>query len=90
MNKADLIEAVAEIEGMSKKKAAEAVNVVFNKIKEALSKTDKVQLVGFGTFGVVKRKAKVGRNPQTGKKINIPSKLVPKFTPSKELKSICK
>ncbi len=90
MNKADLIGAVAEIEGMTKKKAAEAVSVVFDKIKEAIAKGEKVQVVGFGTFSVVERKARTGRNPQTGKKIKIPAKKTPKFTPGKELKESCK
>jgi len=90
LNKADLIGAVAEIEGMTKKKAAEAVNIVFDKLKEAMAKGDKVQLVGFGTFSVAERKARTGRNPQTGKKIKIKAKKVPKFKAGKELKEACK
>ncbi|MEM2936709.1 MAG: HU family DNA-binding protein, partial [Candidatus Bathyarchaeia archaeon] len=54
--------------------------------KSALKKKDKVTLVGFGTFSVLQRKARKGRNPRTGKEINIPAKKVPKFTAGKELK----
>ena len=86
MNKAELIEAVAK-ETCTKVEAANAVNMVFDTIAKALKKGDSVTLVGFGTFVVRKRKARIGRNPQTGKKINIPAKKVPAFKPGKELKN---
>ena len=91
MNKSDLVNAVMEIEGLkiTKKGAVEIINTVLDKIKDALSTGNKVQLVGFGTFSVVKRKARQGRNPRTGKKIKIPARKVPKFSASKELKKAC-
>jgi len=91
VNKSDLVNAVMEIEGLkiTKKGAVEIINTVLDKIKDALSTGNKVQLVGFGTFSVVKRKARQGRNPRTGKKIKIPARKVPKFSASKELKKAC-
>ena len=85
MTKADLISAVAET-GMSKKEAAAAVDAVIDAIKGALAKGEKVSLIGFGSFSVKKRKARTGRNPQTGKALKIPAKKVPIFSPSKGLK----
>ncbi len=89
MNKAELIEAVAK-ETCTKAEAANAVNLVFDSIAKALKKGDSVTLVGFGTFLVRKRKARVGRNPQTGKKINIAARKVAAFKPGKELKNMVK
>ena len=89
MNKAELIEAVSK-ETCTKVEASNAVNLVFDTIAKALKKGDSVTLVGFGTFVVRKRKARIGRNPQTGKKINIPAKKVPAFKPGKELKNAVK
>lgn len=85
MNKAELIEAVAKTT-CTKVEAANAVNSVFDSIAKALKKGDSVTLVGFGTFSVKKRKARIGRNPQTGKEIKIAAKKVPAFKPGKELK----
>ncbi len=85
MNKAELIEAVAKIT-CTKAEAGNAVNAVFDNIAKALKKGDSVTLVGFGTFSVKKRKARIGRNPQTGKEIKIAAKKVPAFKPGKELK----
>lgn len=86
MNKTDLIDAVVESSGLSKKDAANSVEAVFNAISDALSKGDKVQLVGFGNFEVRKREARNGRNPQTGESIEIPASNVPSFKPGKALK----
>jgi DNA-binding protein HU-beta len=85
MNKADLINEVAEVVS-SKKEAQGAVDCVLNSITSALKKGDTVTLVGFGTFKVVKRKARSGRNPQTGEEIRISASKAPKFTPGKALK----
>ncbi len=85
MNKAELIEAVAKIT-CTKAEAGNAVNAVIDNIAKALKKGDSVTLVGFGTFSVKKRKARIGRNPQTGKEIKIAAKKVPAFKPGKELK----
>ncbi len=85
MTKADLISAVAET-GMSKKEAGAAVDAVIDAIKGALAKGEKVGLIGFGSFSVKKRKARTGRNPQTGKAIKIKAKNVPVFSAGKGLK----
>ena len=85
MTKADLVAAVAET-GMTKKDAAAAVDTVISSITGALKKGDKVSLVGFGSFSVKKRKARTGRNPQTGAAIKIKAKKVPVFSAGKALK----
>ncbi|MBI4727527.1 HU family DNA-binding protein [candidate division TA06 bacterium] len=87
MNKAELIEAVAKVT-CTKVEAAAAVNGVIDSIAKALKKGESVTLVGFGTFSVKKRKARIGRNPQTGKEIKIAAKKVPAFKPGKELKEM--
>lgn len=89
MNKAELIDEVAKVT-CSKKEAAEAVNATFAAIQKALKKGDTVTLVGFGTFGVSKRKARKGRNPQTGEAIKIAAKKVPVFKAGKGLKDAVK
>ena len=86
MTKAELIDAVAANVGISKKAAAEAVDSVFKNVTKALKRGDKYTHVGFGTFGVVKRAAREGRNPQTGAMIRIPARNVVKFTAGKALK----
>ena len=88
MNKAQLIEQVAKKLGTSKSKAADAVEAVINPIKASLKKGQKVQLVGFGSFSVRKRKARTGRNPQTGATIQKSARKVPAFTPGAELKKV--
>lgn len=89
MNKADLVAEVAKLVG-SKGKAEDAVTCVFDTITKALKKGQTMTLVGFGTFSVGKRKARVGRNPQTGKEIKIAAKKVPKFSAGKALKNAVK
>ncbi len=89
MNKADLINKVSEVVS-SKKDAQAAVNCTINSITEALSGNDSVTLVGFGTFKTAFRKARKGRNPQTGQEIDIAEKNVPKFVPGKILKDAVK
>jgi nucleoid DNA-binding protein len=85
MNKADLIEEVAKVVN-TKKEAQAAVDCVLATISKALKKKDAVTLIGFGTFKVTKRKARKGRNPQTGEVIKLKAKNVPKFVPGKALK----
>jgi nucleoid DNA-binding protein len=85
MNKKELINEVAKAMN-TKKDAQAAVDCVFSTITKALKKKDTVTLVGFGTFKVSRRKARKGRNPQTGEKIKIKAKNVPKFLPGKALK----
>ena len=89
MNKADLIEEVAKVT-CSKKEAVAVVDTMLATIKKALKKGDAVTLVGFGTFDVKKRKARTGRNPQTGKAIKIAAKKVPVFRAGKGLKDAVK
>ena len=79
MNKAELISAIATDAGVTKSVASKVLESVINNVTESLKKGDKVTLVGFGTFSVTKRKARTGRNPQTGKEIEIPAKKVAKF-----------
>lgn len=86
MNKTDLVNAVAEKAELTKKEAEKAVNAVFASIEEALSRGEKVQLVGFGTFEVRDRAERTGRNPKTGEEILIPASKVPAFKPGKALK----
>ncbi len=89
MNKGDLINKVAEVIG-SKRDAQLAVDCVITSITDALTNKDSVTLVGFGTFKTAERKARKGRNPQTGDAINIPARNVPKFVPGKALKDSIK
>ena len=86
MNKSELIQAVAEAVDMPKASAAKAVDAVVEKIKNSLADGDAVTLIGFGTFTVRERAARVGRNPRTGKPINIKAAKVPVFKPGKALK----
>ena len=86
MNKAELIAAVAEKAGLSKKDSEAAVNAALDAITAALQEGDKVQLVGFGSFEVKSRAARIGRNPKTKESIEIPASKVPVFKPGKALK----
>ena len=79
MNKKELVENIADTVDISKATAEKALNGILATISDTLKKGDKVTLVGFGTFSVAKRKARKGRNPQTGKTINIPAKNVAKL-----------
>ena len=88
MTKADLIEAVHEkLNTHSKKDAADIVESVFETIKETLSLGEKIKISGFGNFVVNKKKARVGRNPQTGDEIIISARRVLSFKPSQVLKN---
>jgi DNA-binding protein HU-beta len=87
MNKGDLVDAVVTIVG-KKTVAEDAINCVLDTIAKALKKGDKVTLIGFGTFSVVKRAARTARNPQTGKPIKVKAKKVPKFVAGKKLKDM--
>ena len=91
MNKGDLVNEVAKVVS-TKKEAKAAVDCVFSSITNALKKkkSEPVTLVGFGTFKVQKRKARKGRNPQTGEEIKIKAKRVPKFVAGKALKDAVK
>ena len=86
MNKADLVDKIAASTGISKTSAAAAIDTIVDAVTVALKKGDRVTLVGFGTFSVSHRKARNGRNPQTGKVLKIAARRVAKFTPGVELK----
>jgi len=86
MNKADLIDRIAAGSGISKAQAATAIDTAVDSITGALKKGDRVALIGFGTFSAAQRKARNGRNPQTGATIKIAARRVAKFTPGAELK----
>ncbi len=86
MNKAELVAAVAEKAGLSKKDSEKAVNAAFDTISAELAAGGKVQLVGFGSFETKKRDARVGRNPRTKEEIQIPASRVPAFKAGKALK----
>ncbi|GAB4419155.1 MAG: HU family DNA-binding protein [Thermodesulfovibrionales bacterium] len=86
MTKAELIDKVASSAGLSKADASKALDATLNAVKASLKKGQKVTLVGFGTFSVIKRKSRKGRNPRTGEVITIPAAKTPKFTSGKALK----
>jgi DNA-binding protein HU-beta len=90
MTKADLIEAVAGGADISKAAAGKAIDTFTGAITKSLKKGKKVTLVGFGTFSVSKRKARKGRNPQTGETIKIAATKLPKFSAGKALKTAVK
>ncbi|HED13806.1 MAG TPA: HU family DNA-binding protein [Gammaproteobacteria bacterium] len=86
MNKSELVEHVANASDLSKAAAQRAVEAVFTSIAEAMSSGDSVSVVGFGTFSVSDRQARIGRNPKTGENIEIAACKVPKFKAGKSLK----
>jgi len=86
VNKADLIDAIAKDVSIAKSAAANVIDSFIETVKRSLKKGEKVTLMGFGSWEVRERAARVGRNPQTGKEIKIKAKKVPKFNPGKELK----
>ncbi len=87
MTKADIVEALYEKVGFSKKEAADLVELVFETIKNTLSQGDKIKISGFGNFIVREKRSRVGRNPQTGQTIEISSRRVLTFRPSQVLRS---
>ncbi len=86
MNKAELVAAMAENAGLSKKDSEKALAAFVSVVTDELKKGEKVQLVGFGTFEVAARPERTGRNPQTKKAIKIPASKAPKFKAGKALK----
>jgi DNA-binding protein HU-beta len=85
MNKAELIDAIASSAKLSKADAGRALEATVESIHKALKKGDRIGLVGFGSFSVTKRAARIGRNPQTGKEIKIAAKKVVKFKAGSDL-----
>lgn len=90
MNKAQLIEKIAGETNMTKAETERFLDITIENIKKTVKKGDDVKLVGFGTFTKAKRKARTGRNPQTGKAIKIPAAWYPKFRPGAEFKELVK
>lgn len=90
MNKEQLVQEVAKVAKVSQKEAGEVLNAIISVIETAVSKDDKVTLVGFGTFESRKRAARTGRNPQTGAEIKIAAKKVPAFSAGKKFKDLLK
>jgi DNA-binding protein HU-beta len=91
MNKSEIAQHMVKDSTIIKNNAIKVIDTLVTVIGDVLKKRDgKVTLVGFGTFKVIEKKAKVGRNPKTGAKINIPKKRVPKFVSGKELKTLVK
>ena len=88
MTKADLVEKIASQVSLSKKDSETVVNTVFRSIIDALAGGDKVELRGFGSFRTRERKSRIGRNPKTGDKVDVPEKKVPFFKPGKNLKKL--
>jgi DNA-binding protein HU-beta len=90
MTKADLISAIAKDSKITKTAAEKALNACTSAVTSALRRGDKITLTGFGTFSVAKRKARKGRNPRTGREINIPASKVAKFKPGNKLRGAVK
>lgn len=88
MNKAMVVELMAKSTKESKATCKRCLESFMDVVGDALKKNKQVVLTGFGTFGVMKRKARTGVNPATGKKMQIPAKKVPKFKPGKALKQL--
>jgi len=89
MTKSELIEKIsAQNEELTKKQVEFIVNGVFSSVKDALKTGDKVEIRGFGSFKIREKNSKVGRNPKTGDKVEVPSKNVPYFKPGKEIKEL--
>ncbi len=86
MNKAELVEEVSGEVALSKRETQKVIDAIIGTIGDTLTAGEKVTLVGFGTFGMRQRKARTGRNPQTGATLQIPAKRVAKFLPGKTLK----
>ena len=88
MTKADLIKDVAKAVEMSGKEAETIVDTIFQNIVKSLQSGDKIEIRGFGSFRTRQRNARVGRNPKTGARVDVPAKKIPFFKPSKELKDL--
>ena len=88
MTKADLVEEVSRVTELTRKDSEVIVDTLFDSVIKALKEGDKLEVRGFGSFRVRQRNARVGRNPKTGEKVEVPAKRVPYFKPSKELKDL--
>ena len=90
MNKSELVDEMSKMTLSSKAEAERHLDAFIKVVHENISTKDGIKLIGFGSFGVSDRKARVGRNPQTGAEIQIPARKVPVFRPGKELKEACR
>lgn len=86
MTKADLVEDVIKVTRLPRKESEQIVEIVFDSIISALQTGDKIEIRGFGSFRTRERRGRMGRNPKTGEKVEVPAKRIPFFKPSKELK----
>lgn len=86
MTKADLVEEVTRVTEIPRKEAETAVETIFESIIHALQTGEKIEIRGFGSFRTRQRQGRIGRNPKTGARVEVPPKLIPFFKPSKELK----
>jgi integration host factor subunit beta len=86
LTKADLIEEVLKVAELPRKESETIVETIFESIIDALQKGDKIEIRGFGSFRTRQRRGRIGRNPKTGEKVEVPAKKIPFFKPSKELK----
>ncbi len=88
MTKADLIEEVSRVVEMTRKDSEVIVEAIFDSIVRSLRSDDKIEIRGFGSFRTRQRQSRVGRNPKTGTRVEVPAKKIPYFKPSKELKDV--
>jgi integration host factor subunit beta len=88
MTKAELVEEVSRVSDLTKKHSEVIVDTVFKSIVDALHRGEKIELRGFGSFRVRRRKSRTGRNPKTGQGVVVPAKTVPYFKPGKELREL--
>jgi len=88
MTKAELIEDVSRVVAMSRKDSEIIVETIFDSIVKSLKAGDKIEIRGFGSFRTRQRKPRIGRNPKTGTRVDVPAKKIPYFKPSKELKDL--
>jgi len=88
MTKADLIEEISRVCEFTRKESEVIVEAIFDSVVRALREGDKIEIRGFGSFRTRQRKARIGRNPKTGARVDVPAKRIPYFKPSKELKDL--
>ena len=88
MTKADLIEEVSRVVEFTRKDAEVIVESIFDSVVKALRSNDKIEIRGFGSFRTRQRQSRIGRNPKTGARVEVPAKRIPYFKPSKELKDL--
>lgn len=88
MTKAELIEEVSRVVEMSRKESEVIVDTIFKSIVQALRNGEKIEIRGFGSFRTRERQARIGRNPKTGARVEVPAKRIPYFKPGKELKEL--